>query len=87
MNSNFMKKQITDIIRRSNQVIEGYHDMEVSTISDELKLLRHFLDGVEGKLIAIEDEAQEVSDLLDKAIVAVNQVSDAYEAKIGGARI
>jgi hypothetical protein len=82
-----MKKQITDIIRRSNQVIEGYHDMEVSTISDELKLLRHFLDGVEGKLIAIEDEAQEVSDLLDKAIVAVNQVSDAYEAKIGGARI
>ena len=82
-----MKKQITDIILRSNQVIEGYHDMEVSTISDELKLLRHFLDGVEGKLIAIEDEAQEVSDLLDKAIVAVNQVSDAYEAKIGGARI
>ena len=82
-----MKKQITDIIRRSNQVIEGYHDMEVSTISDELKLLRHFLDGVEGKLIAIEDEAQEVSDLLDKAIVAVNQVSDAYEAKVGGARI
>ena len=82
-----MKKQITDIIRRSNQVIEGYHDMEVSTISEELKLLRHFLDGVEGKLIAIEDEAQEVSDLLDKAIVAVNQVSDAYEAKIGGARI
>lgn len=87
MNSNFMKKQINDIILRSNQVIEGYHDMEVSTISDELKLLRHFLDGVEGKLIAIEDEAQEVSDLLDKAIVAVNQVSDAYEAKIGGARI
>ena len=82
-----MKKQINDIILRSNQVIEGYHDMEVSTISDELKLLRHFLDGVEGKLIAIEDEAQEVSDLLDKAIVAVNQVSDAYEAKIGGARI
>ena len=82
-----MKKQINDIILRSNQVIEGYHEMEVSTISEELSLLRHFLDGVEGKLIAIEDEAQEVSDLLDKAIVAVNQVSDAYEAKIGGARI
>jgi len=82
-----MKKQINDIILRSNQVIESYHDMEVSTVSEELSLLRHFLVVQEGKLIAVEDEVQAASDLLERAILAVDKVSDAYESKVGGARI
>ena len=82
-----MKKQITDIILRSNQILESYHDMEVSTVSEELSLLRHFLVVQEGKLIAVEDEVQAASDLLEQAILAVDKVSDAYESKVGGARI
>jgi len=82
-----MKKQINDIILRSNQILESYHDMEVSTVSEELSLLRHFLVVQEGKLIAVEDEVQAASDLLEQAILAVDKVSDAYESKVGGARI
>jgi hypothetical protein len=77
-----MKKQIEDIIQRANSVILEHHGMTADSISKELSGLREDLAVVEGSLISVEEEVELASNLLERAIVAVNTVSDAFESHI-----
>ena len=56
--------------------------MTADSISKELSGLREDLAVVEGSLISVEEEVELASNLLERAIVAVNTVSDAFESHI-----
>jgi len=79
-----MKKQIEEIITLAAKVEANHNDMDSSSIHKELDELRSKLIIAEEELIELEDAVFAASDLLEKAILSVNRVSDCLESHHGG---
>ena len=79
-----MKNKIEEIITLAAKVEANHCDMGCDALHKELDELRSKLVVAEEELIELEDAVFAASDLLDKAILSVNRVSDCLEAHHGG---